>query len=366
MSEFVTRLRRRKVGGSLDAARHTAVLLRQVVHGAHSADPAALIAAVRAAGARLVAACHTELSIGNVVRRVLHVIREEAAAAGGGDAAGGEQRGPSLATLLEQPAGAASDGGPGSRAVVDKARRDNAAAKWKVRTAILEGIGELIDELDGIPALISDQALDHVHANEVILTFGYCRTVHLFLREAAKKRVFSVVVAEGGPSYEGQRLAADLAADGIATTCITDSAVFALMARANMVLVGAHAVLANGGMLGVSGLHGVALAAQRHAVPFVVLTGLHKLAKVFPHDPDTTLNELRCPAEVLDFDALADSLPADGQGVGPDCHVANPLLDYIPPTLVALFITDTGCHCPSYVYRLLSELFDQDDDNVGL
>jgi translation initiation factor 2B subunit (eIF-2B alpha/beta/delta family) len=37
----------------------------------------------------------------------------------------------------------------------------------------------------------------------------------------------------------------------IQTTCITDSAVFAMMARANMVVVGAHAVLANGGMLGV-------------------------------------------------------------------------------------------------------------------
>jgi translation initiation factor eIF-2B subunit beta len=119
-----------------------------------------------------------------------------------------------------------------------------------VRTAILEAVSELIEELDGIQQQISDQALEHVHSNEVILTFGYCRTVHLFLREAAKKRQFQVVVAEGAPSYEGQKLARDLASDGIHTTCITDSAVFAMMARANMVVIGAHAVLANGGMLG--------------------------------------------------------------------------------------------------------------------
>ena len=111
-------------------------------------------------------------------------------------------------------------------------------------------MSELIEELDGIQQQISEQALEHVHSNEVILTFGYCRTVHLFLREAAKKRQFQVVVAEGAPAYEGQKLARDLASDGINTTCITDSAVFAMMARANMVVIGAHAVLANGGMLG--------------------------------------------------------------------------------------------------------------------
>ena len=114
----------------------------------------------------------------------------------------------------------------------------------------MEAVSELIEELDGIQQQISEQALEHVHSNEVILTFGYCRTVHLFLREAAKKRQFQVVVAEGAPAYEGQKLARDLASDGINTTCITDSAVFAMMGRANMVVIGAHAVLANGGMLG--------------------------------------------------------------------------------------------------------------------
>jgi translation initiation factor eIF-2B subunit beta len=183
----------------------------------------------------------------------------------------------------------------------------------------------------------------------------------------------------------------------IQTTCITDSAVFAMMARANMVVVGAHAVLANGGMLGVvrfalsrfvsqvclfhaslltaalfhpafcaqCGLHLVALAASRHAVPFVVLTGLHKLSPLFPHDPDVTLNDLKSPAQLLDFDAIADSLPADGQGVGPDLHVPNPFLDYVPPPLISLFITDAGCHCPSYVYRLLTEYYSPEDMNLA-
>jgi hypothetical protein len=44
------------------------------------------------------------------------------------------------------------------------------------------------------------------------------------------------------------------------------------------VLVGAHAVLANGGVIAPSGVHMVALAAKRHSIPLVVLVGLHKLS----------------------------------------------------------------------------------------
>jgi translation initiation factor eIF-2B subunit beta len=56
------------------------------------------------------------------------------------------------------------------------------------------------------------------------------------------------------------------------------------------VLVGAHAVLANGGVIAPAGVHMVALAAKRHSIPFVVLVGLHKLSPLFPHDPDVTFN----------------------------------------------------------------------------
>ena len=34
--------------------------------------------------------------------------------------------------------------------------------------------------------------MEHIHANEVILTFGWSTTVFAFLREAAKKRDFQV------------------------------------------------------------------------------------------------------------------------------------------------------------------------------
>ena len=67
------------------------------------------------------------------------------------------------------------------------------------------------------------------------------------------------------------------------------------------VLVGAHALLANGGVMTGVGCHLTALAAKRHAVPFVVLVGLHKLSPLFPHDPALTFNDFKvspCPPRV--------------------------------------------------------------------
>ena len=59
------------------------------------------------------------------------------------------------------------------------------------------------------------------------------------------------------------------------------------------VLVGTHVVLANGGIMAPVGTHVVALAAKHHSCPFVVLTGLHKLSPLFPHDPSVTFNDFR-------------------------------------------------------------------------
>ncbi|XP_061990120.1 uncharacterized protein LOC133708663 isoform X2 [Rosa rugosa] len=76
--------------------------------------------------------------------------------------------------------------------------------------------------------------------------------------------------------YQGHLLAKELAGRGLQTALITDSAIFAMISQVIMVIVGAHAVMANGGVIAPVGLNMVALAAQRHAVPFVVLAGSYK------------------------------------------------------------------------------------------
>ena len=77
------------------------------------------------------------------------------------------------------------------------------------------------------------------------------------------------------------------------------------------VLVGTHVVLANGGIMAPVGTHVVALAAKHHSCPFVVLTGLHKLSPLFPHDPSITFNDFRV------------SLPCLAAGMEQPCNVAS-------------------------------------------
>ncbi|KAG5539196.1 hypothetical protein RHGRI_019677 [Rhododendron griersonianum] len=194
--------------------------------------------------------------------------------------------------------------------------------------------------------------------SEVILTLGNSRTVMEFLCAAKeKKRSFRVFVAEGAPRYQGHVLAKELVARGLQTTVITDSAIFAMISRVNMVIVGAHAVMANGGVIAPIGLNMVALAAKRHAVPFVVLAGIHKLCPLYPHNPEVLLNELKSPSDLLDFGEFSDCMDF-GSGAGSHLlHVVNPAFDYVPPKLVNLFITDTGGHNPSYMYRLIADYY---------
>lgn len=72
---------------------------------------------------------------------------------------------------------------------------------------------------------------------------------------------------------------------------------------------------------------------------------------------------LQSPAAIADYGVLStaveDNLDASCQGVY--THVPNPTMDYVPPELISLFITDTGGHTPSYVYRLLAEYYTRED-----
>jgi len=72
------------------------------------------------------------------------------------------------------------------------------------------------------------------------MTFGKSRTVEEFLKSAAKTRKFQVIVAESSPSNCGHEMALALSKAGIDTTLIPDSAIFAIMARVNKVIVGTH------------------------------------------------------------------------------------------------------------------------------
>ena len=127
--------------------------------------------------------------------------------------------------------------------------------------------------------------------------------------------------------------------------------IFAVMARVNKVLLGAHAVLANGGLIAQSGSNVVALAARQNAVPVVCISGMYKLCPMYPHEGQDTLNDLVSPASVIDYSDFLSS----------KVELINPVHDYVAPELISLYVTNVGTFQPSYIYRLLAENYHSDD-----
>lgn len=110
-------------------------------------------------------------------------------------------------------------------------------------------------------------------------------------------------------------------------------------------------VTANGGLIAPSGSMLMAAAAKHHSTPVFVVTGLYKLTPVYPENHDH-FNLFGSPDPIVPF--------ADGSIIE-DIDAVNPFFDYVPPNLVNLFVTNAGGHPPSYIYRLLTELYDHED-----
>ncbi|CAI5536141.1 unnamed protein product [Closterium sp. Naga37s-1] len=163
---------------------------------------------------------------------------------------------------------------------------------------------------------------------------------------------WQVVVAEGAPCYGGHKLAAALAGRGVAVTVIADAGVFALMARVNLVLLAAHAVMANGGVLAPIGLDMVALAARRHAVPFVVLAGIFTVSAAASTCPPPPLHLPSPPAPLLPSTPplhLPPSSPPPPLSTcpPPPLHLPSPPALHLPSTCPLHLPSPPALHLPS-------------------
>ncbi|EON62791.1 hypothetical protein W97_02016 [Coniosporium apollinis CBS 100218] len=460
IEHFISLLKRRQIRNSRPCAIATTQLLLRVVAEFKGRDVNKLLQRIRHVGQRLTAAQPREMAVGNIVRRVLGLIREVAedddadtsmsdagfnspSPANDGPHHDSLKR-PALsssistfsplrhgATLPAEPTGlhhSESSAGtestephhrpnlftshtsyapmhgsllnifqhgefpgssastpPGYHSPTGKATplmsqsfanlADSGPKKEKdLKAEVVEGIRELLDELDQVDDQIAAYALDHIHSNEIILTHTASTTVQKFLLTAARKRKFTVVHAEAYPNdsddthatvLDGRKTAGEADADaderfkpltaaGITVILIPDSAVFAIMSRVNKVILATHTVLANGGLVAAAGARTIAKAAKMHQTPVVVVSGVYKLSPVYPFDVEELI-EYGDAGKVADYD--------DGDFVD-KVDVVNPLYDYVPADLVDLYITNLGGHAPSYLYRIVADHYRVEDINL--
>ena len=452
---LISLLKRRQIKNSRPAALATAHLLLRVVASERIKDAAKLIDHIRDVGRRLIAAQPREMAVGNIVRRVLGVVREvverveegEGEGSDGSGSAGpspapGESRrqglptnfsrfsplnqgavgvgldlgprgaspsldgsadgtagrrpglptsmsyagqGPqssSLLSFLEHPLGRSPAATPpaSSSPSMKPMRKDQdglkgVAEKLDLKAEVIDGIKELLDELEVVDSQIAESALDHIHSNETILTHTSSQTVQKFLITAARKRKFTVVHAEaypndheathativsGGKKGAGQEDEADerwkpLTEMGITVILIPDSAAFALMSRINKVILAPHAVLANGSLIAAAGASTIAMAAQAHHVPVVVLSGVYKLSPVYPFDTQELI-EYGDPGKVVDFE--------EGEFMD-KVDVSNPVYDFVEAENVDLYVTNLGGCAPSFLYRIVGDHYRAEDIDLG-
>ena len=254
--------------------------------------------------------------------------------------------------ISNAPSPTASPGtrSPANRSTLNAGSLETLNAAKDLREEVIEGIRELIDELDQVDDQIAGYALEHIHSNEIILTHTSSVTVQKFLLKAATKRKFTVIHAESFPndheathatvarSQSGdveddlgpELFQKPLSAAGITVILIPDAAVFALMSRVNKVILGTHVVLANGGLVAAAGAKTIAKAARMHRTPVVVVTGVYKLSPIYPFDFDSLI-EYGDASKVFGYE--------DGDLVD-KVDVENPLFDYVPAELVDLYITN--------------------------
>ena len=159
-----------------------------------------------------------------------------------------------------------------------------------------------------------------------------------------------VYCAETRPNYQGHKTAAELAAYGIDTTLICDSACRMTMGDADKAIVGCDAISGNGALVSKIGVSQVAMLAQEARVNFIVAAETYKV------DFGTLTGRLvdveeRDPTEIATKDWIEHN---------PKVKFSNYVFDFTPPVYIDFYVTEKGIVPPAGIFALMQELRDDD------
>ncbi|OMJ26587.1 Translation initiation factor eIF-2B subunit beta [Smittium culicis] len=309
IDNFILGVSRKQSGHSLRRALDAANIIKQIVNMSRWENINELLSIVQNAGEKIIKAQPKDLVMFNVICRMKYLIRFEA-----GDTKLNNDvpekhilRTP-MESGMSTPVMALGHSNSGSvgnliqlvNSNLNKKPDDQFQAKMNLKNNIIQGLNDFIDELENTRQNIASHASDHIHSNEIIMTCGHSKTVEMYLKSAARKRRFMVIITESAPSYKGHDLAKSLSGPNIEAIVIPDAAVFAMMSRVNKVILGTHTIMANGGLISDAGTQMIATAAKYHSIPVVVCAGLYKLSPIFPFDQDR-FNTLESPDGIFPY-----------------------------------------------------------------
>jgi methylthioribose-1-phosphate isomerase len=174
--------------------------------------------------------------------------------------------------------------------------------------------------------------LTHCNAGR-LATVAWGSALGVVRHLAAAGEVEYVLADETRPLLQGARLTAyELAEMGVAYRVCPDSAAAAAMSlgMVDAVVVGADRIAANGDVANKIGTFSVALAAARHAVPFIVVA------------PQSTVDDTLSSGDAIPIEQRADAEVTHfaGHRIAPQgAQAFNPAFDVTPADLVTAIVT---------------------------
>ncbi|EGG02043.1 uncharacterized protein MELLADRAFT_66560 [Melampsora larici-populina 98AG31] len=228
---------------------------------------------------------------------------------------------------------------------------------------------------------VANSASGFIEDGSTIMIHGYSRVVlHAILRafspDQNPRKRFQVYVTESRPSELGLRTHAILTQHGISCVVVLDSAVAYAMGKVDLVMVGAEAVLEDGGLINYIGSYQMAIAAKAHNKPFYALTESYKFLRLFPlsqYDVPSSHPSLEFPqitqpdrsnskSQTDEISMPSSSITKVSSSIIPKLTLEeiaknNPTLDYTTPDLITLVISDSGILTPPGVAEYLLSVF---------
>ncbi|KAK9782376.1 putative Initiation factor 2 subunit family protein [Seiridium cardinale] len=396
VESLISLLKRRQIQGSESCALATAHILLQVVARDKWSNVDQLIERVQSVGRKLVAASPRELTIGNVVRRILGLIRDEAEEDRNetGNAtpdAIQDPPTPSPMKIDSPPAKAARPTFPVALSTLTRTQSmfniladpDVVPPGWMngtplassgastplapglstntsaLRSEVLDGIEEIMDEIKQVDDQLCSYSDIIIHPGDYIMVYKPSRTVQRFLIRSKRKFTLFVVTdpsTQPGADDPYASLRKSLAASGSLLISVMNSGLMAYMARVNKVILSARAVTAKGGVTVDSGAASIARAARAQGRTVIVLGGVYKIS------PDSQANQSLAtewgnPAKFVNF--------SDGQLVS-KVSVKNAVSEFIPAEDINTYITNLGAHSREHLHTVINDHYKEADIALDL
>jgi len=392
ITNFKRKLRKKDYINSTYAARDTADLFYQIIQtsleGKSITTIAELILLVTYFGKIFTAIDPIQFCTGNTIKRILHIIREEAKESIGEEKTDFDKNQEILSDkikdikknlekiknfdfneeekILKKTKDDRNDDESSSEKNSTQKLYEIQKLKLNIpitetyHDRILKRIDDLKLEIDSISSSIIAQKeiQDLINDGDIILTSNYSQQVAEILIENAKTKKIKVLVAESRPLFNNKSQSETLIKKGIDTTIIDEDDIYDVMSRLNnvKVLIGARAILVNGGLITYGGEYNICLAANVFLIPVIVAGGTTKLTPMhaFKHD---LYNEFLSPDLIFGKNVKYE-------GDISNLQFNNPSLDYVPPNLITMYATNIGIINPIYLYRVLGEIYDQEDYEI--